>query len=367
MSGHTPVNGDWLEAERDMHRWRRELRRLKRRARSRVIRTIVLTCAVTAVAVWMVARRVPLADSRILIRVTESNLNENSSPIVTGDFAKYLQDSAFTNQNLAHVIREHDLYPLARARGEDVAIQTLRDHIELEVFKNYLLTHRGYNEPIRTARIAIHFRDRDPEVSFAIARELADLVISSENQRRAAASSDVVGVAQQAVDQVADALDKRQHQLEQAQQDLDQARKRGKKDRVAQLEVERSRLQEEIKDQTARLRAAKKTAEEAELQHAMDVSDIGLVFDIVDERPPVPPEKGKGARLAMIGLTCFLILLPMCAIGVGAFDSRVHDREDVQRLGLPVVGHVPGFPGSDRGSFRARLAAERRRARRAVP
>ena len=26
---------------------------------------------------------------------------------------------------------------------------------------------------------------------------------------------------------------------------------------------------------------------------------------------------------------------------VGSFDTRIHDIEDVRRLGLPVLGHVP--------------------------
>jgi hypothetical protein len=39
---------------------------------------------------------------------------------------------------------------------------------------------------------------------------------------------------------------------------------------------------------------------------------------------------------------------------VGAFDTRVHDREDVERIGLPVLGHLPPFPGDHVGSLRAR-------------
>jgi hypothetical protein len=32
----------------------------------------------------------------------------------------------------------------------------------------------------------------------------------------------------------------------------------------------------------------------------------------------------------------------------------VHDVDDVERLGLPVLGHVPGFPGDRVGSLEAR-------------
>ena len=47
-------------------------------------------------------------------------------------------------------------------------------------------------------------------------------------------------------------------------------------------------------------------------------------------------------------------------IVIGAFDSRVHDVEDVARLDLPVLGHVPGFPGDNVGSLEARGALRAR-------
>ena len=53
---------------------------------------------------------------------------------------------------------------------------------------------------------------------------------------------------------------------------------------------------------------------------------------------------------ALVGAMLFL----------GAFDPRVHDTDDVARLGFPVLGHVPGFPGDQVGSLRSRGA---RRAR----
>ena len=62
----------------------------------------------------------------------------------------------------------------------------------------------------------------------------------------------------------------------------------------------------------------------------------------------------------MLSLVCFLFVLPLCALGVGAFDQRLHDSEDVQRLGLAVVGHVPPFAGDEVGSLKARQAAARK-------
>ena len=53
---------------------------------------------------------------------------------------------------------------------------------------------------------------------------------------------------------------------------------------------------------------------------------------------------------------CLCIFVPLCAIGFGTLDSRIHEREDVTRLGIPVVGHLPRFKGDRVGSLRDRGA-----------
>ena len=60
--------------------------------------------------------------------------------------------------------------------------------------------------------------------------------------------------------------------------------------------------------------------------------------------------------LVMILLVVGTGALVGSALFLGAFDSRVHDTDDVARLGLPVLGHVPGFPGDQVGSLRSRGA-----------
>jgi hypothetical protein len=53
-------------------------------------------------------------------------------------------------------------------------------------------------------------------------------------------------------------------------------------------------------------------------------------------------------------------MLPVFELFVGAFDSRIHDREDAERIGVPVLGHLPSFPGDQVGSLRARGVRGRR-------
>src|SRR5205814_558689 len=77
---------------------------------------------------------------------------------------------------------------------------------------------------------------------------------------------------------------------------------------------------------------------------------------IVEEHRPERPE-GRGFLIAMIAVVVGIGSLLGAALVVGAFDPRVHDTDDVARLGLPVLGHVPGFAGDHIGALRSRGAS----------
>ena len=67
-----------------------------------------------------------------------------------------------------------------------------------------------------------------------------------------------------------------------------------------------------------------------------------------------------GTIFLVVGTIVFCGFLPLVALFVGAFDTRVHDEEDVERLGLPILGHLPAFPGDGVGSLRSRGVRGRR-------
>jgi len=87
----------------------------------------------------------------------------------------------------------------------------------------------------------------------------------------------------------------------------------------------------------------------------LTAAGLGMRIDLVEERRPDRPEHSWLA-LALTLLVIGTGALAGSALFLGAFDSRVHDTDDVARLGLPVLGHVPGFPGDRVGSLRSRGA-----------
>lgn len=88
---------------------------------------------------------------------------------------------------------------------------------------------------------------------------------------------------------------------------------------------------------------------------------MGLVFELAGQVRPVAKPPPGPLLLGLVGLVCFCIFVPVCAIGLGTIDSRIHELEDVRRLGMPALGHIPAFAGDSVGSLRQRGALAPRR------
>ncbi len=84
-----------------------------------------------------------------------------------------------------------------------------------------------------------------------------------------------------------------------------------------------------------------------------------MTVAVVEEHRPERNEH-RGFVLIMVLVVVGLGSLLGSALLFGAFDSRLHDLDDLTRLGIPVLGHVPGFPGDHVGSLETRGALRRR-------
>jgi capsular polysaccharide biosynthesis protein len=89
------------------------------------------------------------------------------------------------------------------------------------------------------------------------------------------------------------------------------------------------------------------------LADRINAAGLATRIAIVEEHRPDRPEHREFV-LALVAIVIGFASLLGSVLLVGAFDSRVHDIEDVERLGLAVLGHVPGFAGDDVGSLTKR-------------
>lgn len=351
---------DWYESEKARHSLKRELQRLKRRARSRPALLLALALGMTLAVLWYKERSKPPYRAYVSIRVTEGNLLREDSPLAGHDLDEYLKSVALSNQQISEILDEHDLYELERARGEIFAIATLRDNMKLSIFSNYFAVRRSYSDAPRSARISIRFQDKDPELAFAVAQDLATKMVENEQRRRNASAERLHQIAELAYRRAQTEALELKSRLTRKRLELDEAeKKKATGDEIAALRVEVGRLAALTERALDMLSKTEGQRSSINFALAADAADLGLRFEIVDKRPPIPRDPVSPFALGMWGLAIFVIVLPLSAIAVGAFDSRLHEGEDIERLGLPLVGQVPTFPGAERGSLRERIRQAR--------
>ncbi|MBA3455899.1 MAG: hypothetical protein H0T42_22570, partial [Deltaproteobacteria bacterium] len=133
-----------------------------------------------------------------------------------------------------------------------------------------------------------------------------------------------------------------------------QAQKDKKQGLASQLHVDLTALDQRAKAIEDQLSLVLNSNEAVYDQIA--AAGLDLDMSIVEERRPDRPDHpmfSLAFLLAVIGAGSLVV----SALLIGAFDTRIHDTDDVERLGLPVLGHLPAFAGDHVGSLRARGAA----------
>jgi hypothetical protein len=88
-------------------------------------------------------------------------------------------------------------------------------------------------------------------------------------------------------------------------------------------------------------------------------SRTALRWELVDPGRVAAAWPERGTLLGVLGVLAFLVALPLCAAAVGAFDERIYELADVERLGLSSLGAVRSFEGDNAGALAVRLARGR--------
>jgi hypothetical protein len=158
-------------------------------------------------------------------------------------------------------------------------------------------------------------------------------------------------------DSIEDRLRQRETERSRRQAALNDAQRRGKTGLVQVLRSEIAVIQQDIRSDEVQL--GKLASNGDALAGEIAAAGLDTSMTIVEEHRPEQPQR-SGLVLIMIAAVIGTGALLGSALVLGAFDSRVHDTDDVTRLGLPVLGHVPGFTGDDVGSMQSRSASRAR-------
>lgn len=351
---------DWLAAEPPLGKlWVADLQRLKRRAKTRIPLILLLSALMAAAAHRQLGKRGHSYDAAVFFAIDESSLSAGRNTIPGRELMNYVATVLIPDQELIELAKRRNLHPLRKKLGDEYAVAELRMQFELEVIQNDYAERRVPMEE-RTAHVQLTVYDETPELANLLAADLAQIAVSTSLERSAmearALSADVERTLAGLREHV-EALDK---ELSEAKEGLAQARLGGRAEDIAAATVRVERADRDWRradvnlEETARLASVEASADE------LQAAGLGVNARIVD-RKNAGALVDKSTGVALSATFVFFGALVAFSLLVGAFDSRLHEPEDVSRLGLPVLGQVPNFPGQTIGSLRRRRGLERHR------
>jgi hypothetical protein len=335
-----------------------ELQRIRRRFVVRPLPVLFVAALITGAITYKIAKKHPLVEAEVILALSEGQLGGRGTGVPADQLREYVTAVLLPDKLLIDLIEKRNMYPLRKKLGAQFAVGELREQIEINIWKNSFQYYDDEDATAKkSARIGITVMDADADQAYEIAHELASVAIVQhelERERISHAVSTEVKMMRAATEERLGALE---GEIAAKQEAFENAKSTGKNGLASALMLD-----------LVRLGAERKRA--AETMHGISVSSEGiadqiaaagldLTLQIVEERRPERPEKSQFV-LVMVLVVIGTGALIGAALLVGAFDSRIHDTDDVERLGLPVLGHVPGFAGDSVGSLHARGA---RRAR----
>lgn len=350
---------DWYAAEESTRIGMiAELQRVKRRLVARPIPVIVLAAVLTTGIVVAVAKHKRPVEAEVVLALTEGSLSMKHHGIPLDDLRQYVEEILLPDSKLADLIEKRNLYPLRKKLGREFAIEELRSQIEIEIWKNSFVYYDADAENAEhSARIGVTVSDVDPDRAYELAHDVAAIVMDSAREQRRLLDSALADEIARTRDALQSRVEALTHDAAEKQTALVEAHRLHREDLAQALDLEIAEIDQQQK--AAEKRLADIAGSRDALADRIAAAGLDTSISVVEEHRPERPEH-TGFVLAMVAVVVGFGSLIGSALWIGAFDSRIHDAEDVTRLELPVLGHVPGFPGDDVGSLRARGASRRR-------
>lgn len=325
----------WEDRELDLRGVIEETRRLFRRASKRKALVAAVTLLLTVGIVVRESRKQRTYPARVVLSATEGEDVMNGAAHTNGKLIDYLWYAVFTDRQLLQMAKKHDYRPDLQAKNERMVLDAFRDDLDIDIYKNEFTEPRYNGEPPRSARIAISMRMPDPKEAVDMTRDLGDLVIARDAENRRERFEAQSHMARQTATMASDELSRGQRDLATAREKLesvDPSQRGPIYVEIADLERQVQRAQVEQKDADVARRKL------VGMQNA-DKESLTLRFDRIDWGAP-QVAINPWLALTQTFLLSLFGLLPVVAMGVGAFDGRVYDDGDVKRTGLVPLGVV---------------------------
>lgn len=348
------MSGSWTDNEFGWKEVQVELARIRRRVRSRWLATTLLALALTLLVVGWQARRDKMYQAEVMLRVTEGQFDPNSAPPTSAELQQYLWEVSLSRARLFEVMDKHNLYVSERNLDPLLALDAMRDVLDIDVFRNDFRVERDPEAPPRSARIALHYSHTDPDTALVVARSLANMMAEAQLEARQRTTR----MALESMRTSASTLDQ---QLRMARAEESRLIYEISVDPVSAPTnaVRLASVRRRIENLQFEMSLTNRAVSNLGLRTHVEGKELGLRFEVIDpgRRPKVI--LSNTTRLVLLGIASFFILLPIAGVGVAAYDLRVYDADDLRRLGLDPFGHVPAFRGYRQGTLNDRLKRQK--------
>ncbi len=327
---------DWLTTEPGAREELNEWTRLARRATRRPVVTLLLAILLGALILYIELRRPPLQAIRAEVLITESSMTFERRTISRGDLRAFVEGVALSSQRLLPIMKRYGLLVDEMNRGPSLALAEMRKAIEVEIFQDYFAEDRYPNGPVRSARVAITFRDPSLEIATAVVREFGALVARAELARHGDNARQRLVVARA--------------RAEGADRDLQTARQEvaalettdPEKELSADKVVRLRRWRALLVDAERRSHETELEATAAHLAWAAEEKKAGTRVHVAGVQASQFDRSSTENRLARKTALAALAGLGLSLLLVGAYDPRLYDLDDVRRAGWEPLGHLRG-------------------------
>lgn len=354
------LGDDWFESESPTrHELKRELQRIRQRTAIRPLPVIALALLITGLITYKVSTKPFSVEASVTLALSEGALSSQSTSRVPADqLRQYVTTILLPDAKLLELIEKRNLFRLRKKLGPQFALDQLRENLVVQIYKNSFIYYGDEDDNAqRSARIGLSMTDSDPDRAFDIVRDIATIAIQTSAMERQRVADQLSHDVQRLHDELDDRLARMEQERSSKQVAIDQAIRAGKPGIAGLLKIDLIALEQQRKVDSDRL--AHLAASREGLAGEIAAAGLDMSLTIVEEHRPERPTR-SGLVLIMIAAVVGTGALIGSALVLGAFDSRVHDTDDVARLGLPVLGHVPGFAGDNVGAMQSRSAARAR-------
>jgi hypothetical protein len=303
------------------------------------LRVGLTALALAAIVVGIELCKEHAFSPHFVLRALEADRDARTAPRMKRQLREYVMGAAFSNRALSGLIARHGLYPGLARNNPQAALESFREDIEVEVYRNYFVEERASNAAPRSARIMVSYRSEQRDEALAVTRELGELVVAHERAARREQAEAAAARARRALESARRRYLGQQKTLRETV--LRSVNGDAAQQRLARVETaNRSRTLEAL-ERELELTSARSAA--LEIGKDLEHRELGLTFETVDRGTIPRSAELELEDLALLGALAFLFGLPLAALAVGAFSASIVNREDLRRLQLPLLAEVSGL------------------------